>query len=187
MIQGFLLDGLPATQFPYLQCNVSRLDSLCAEAKAISDQLEQAKKGVAALSIFHSRLHKEQMVRSNVQSIKTTASARYAPLQPDAFDLSAIPVSLFVELVSFVPIPYLKTLAGHGETLRYAADLARGRPLHAQWGTYYTFLMKVNPEWAQRFSDEPKNIHLSMAASVAKRGTNRLRSIHSTPLQILCR
>jgi len=65
-------------------------------------------------------------------------------------------------LVSFVPIPHLKTLAGHGETLRHAAELARGRPLHAQWGTYYTFLMKVNTEWAQRFFDEVQ-AHLAAA------------------------
>ena len=153
MIEGFILDGLPATQFPYLQCNISQLERLCTEAQAVSEQLEQAKKGVAALSVFRSRLHNEQIVRSNVRSIKTTASARYAPLLTDGFDLSAVPIGLFVELVSFVPIPYLKTLAGHGETLRHAAEVARGRPLHAQWGTYYTFLMKVNTGWAQRFSD----------------------------------
>jgi hypothetical protein len=153
MIEGFVLDGLPATQFPYLQCNISQLERLCTEAQTITEQLEQAKKGVAALSVFHSRLHNEQIVRSNVQSVKTTASARYALLLTDGFDLSAVPIGLFVELVSFVPIPYLKTLAGHGETLRHAAELARGRPLHAQWGTYYTFLMKVNTGWAQRFSD----------------------------------
>jgi hypothetical protein len=153
MIEGFVLGGLPATRFPYLQCNHSQLERLCTEAKAISEQLEQAKKGVTALGVFHNRLRNEQIVRSNAQSIKTTASARYAPLLADGFDLSAVPIGLFVELVSYVPIPYLKTLAGDGETLRYAAELAKGRPLHAQWGTYYTFLMKVNIEWAQRFSD----------------------------------
>jgi hypothetical protein len=88
-----------------------------------------------------------------VQSVKTTASARYAPHLTDGFNLSAVPIAFFVELVSFVPIPHLKTLSGHSETLRYVAELARGRSLHPQWGTYYTYLMKVNVEWAQRFSD----------------------------------
>jgi hypothetical protein len=153
MIEGFVLDGLPATRFPYLQCNISQLEQLCTEVQAILEQLEQAKKGVTALNVFHHKLHNAQIVRSNVQSIRTTASARYAPLQTDGFDLSAVSIGLFIELVTFVPIPYLKTLAGHGETLRHAAELAKGRPLHAQWGTYYTFLMKVNAGWAQKFSD----------------------------------
>jgi hypothetical protein len=153
MVESFILDGLPATQFPYLKCSISQLEHLCTEARDVLERLERAKKGVVALSIFHNRLHNEQIIRSNVQSIKTTASARYAPLLTDGFDLSAVPIGLFVELVSFVPIPYLKTLAGHDETIRYAAELAKGRPLHAQWGTYYTFLMKINTEWAQRFSD----------------------------------
>ena len=153
MIQSFVLGSLPATQFPYLQCNLVQLESLCAEAQTITELLEQVKKGAAALNVFQNMLDNEQIVRSNMQSIKTTASARYAPLLTDGFDLSAVPIDMFVEMVSFVPIPYLETLAGHVETLRYAAKLARGRPLPAQWGTYYTSLVKVNAVWVQRFSD----------------------------------
>jgi hypothetical protein len=153
MIEGFVLDGLRATQFPYLQYNNSQLEYLCTEVQTIAEHLEQAKRGVAALNVFQSRLQNEQIVRSNVQSIKTTASVRYAPLLNEGFDLSAAPIGLFVQMVSFIPIPYLKILAGNGETHRHAAELARGRRLHAQWGTYYTSLMKVNPEWAQRFFD----------------------------------
>jgi hypothetical protein len=171
MIEGFAIDGLPATQFPYLQCNISQLERLCTEAQVISEQLEQAKKGVTALSVFHSRLHTRQIVRSNLQSIKTTASARYAPLLTDDFTLSAVPISLFVELVSFVPIPHLKTLAGQGETLRHAAELAKGRPLHAQWGTYYTFLMKVDTGWAQKFFDGQ---YISFSVRVAQKLTSSL-------------
>ena len=64
--------------------------------------------------------------------VGSTSGTQYLALRPllaDGFDLSAVPIDLFVNLVSLVPIPYLKTLASHGETLLHVAaprEIGRG-------------------------------------------------------------
>ncbi|CRG89852.1 hypothetical protein PISL3812_06891 [Talaromyces islandicus] len=82
--------------------------TVCRRVK--TQRLDEAKRGVAALNLLQARFHNNRAVRCTPQSVKVTAAARYAP-NLDGLDLSSITVNAFVGLVTFLPLPDIKTLA----------------------------------------------------------------------------
>ena len=151
MADEFYLHNSPALGFPFIELGLERLDRLAQNAQQIVALLEHAKRGAASLSVFQSRLHHKQAVRATAQNVKATAAARYAPQRGGGFDLSAIMINVFVDLVTYLPLAELKTLSNHADALRIATELLRNSDLNPRWGTYYTFLIASNKAWANSF------------------------------------
>lgn len=71
--------NVPATQFPFIECGLDQLDKLSTYTAALSELLDQAKRGVTTLNLLQTRIQNNQVVRCTPQSVKVTAAARYAP------------------------------------------------------------------------------------------------------------
>lgn len=150
MADHFFFHNVPAIQFPFIECDLDQLNKLSLYADALSARLDEAKRGVASLNTLQDRFHNNRVVRCTPQSVKVTAAARYAP-SPNGLDLSSITVNAFVGLVTFLPLPDIKTLAGNPAALHKCDFFFETKGPNARWGAYYTHLTACNPDWAQRF------------------------------------
>lgn len=149
MADHFFFHNVPAIEFPFIECDLDQLNKLSVYVDALSARLDQAKRGVASLNLLQARFHNNRVVRCTPQSVKVTAAARYAP-SSDGLDLSSITINAFVGLVTFLPLPDIKTLAGNADALRKCDLFFERIGVNARWGTYYTHLTACNPDWAQR-------------------------------------
>lgn len=150
MADEFYYRNTPAVRFPYVECDLEQLQGLTRNAQNILSLLEYTKKSVAALALFQTRLYQNRVVRCTKQSVKVTASARYAP-EDSSVDLRSIPVNVFVDLVTYLPLLEVKALVNNADALRRVTHLFCLRPLNHLWGTYYTYLTSCNKEWATLF------------------------------------
>ncbi|KAH8689417.1 hypothetical protein BGW36DRAFT_365186 [Talaromyces proteolyticus] len=150
MADHLFFRNVPAIQFPFIECDLHQLNKLSLYVDTLSELLDQAKRGVASLNLLQARVHNNQVVRCTPQSVKVTAAARYAP-SPGGLDLGNIAINSFVGLVTFLPLPDIKTLANNTAALRKSDLLFERKEVNARWGTYYTHLTACNSEWAQRF------------------------------------
>jgi hypothetical protein len=144
--------NVPAIHFPFVDCNLDQLNQLSRDTDTLSKLLDQAKRAVSCLNLLLSRVHDNQFVRCTPQSVKVTAAARYAP-STAPLDLSSISINSFVGLVTFLPLPDIKTMAHNPDALRRADGFFERGKVNARWGVYYTHLTACNPEWAQCFLD----------------------------------
>lgn len=142
--------NIPALSFPFIQLPQVQLDFLLSNTRSLLETLERAKKGVVVLDHFQSRLSGKQVVRCTPQSVRVTAAARYAP-NPDDLNLSSITTTLFVHLITYLPLPEIRVLAGNHDALHEASKISMNEDIDQRWGTYYTYLASVNKEWAQLF------------------------------------
>ncbi|KAJ9612960.1 hypothetical protein H2200_002901 [Cladophialophora chaetospira] len=149
----FYYRNTPAVRFPYVECDLEQLQTLTRNAQDILSVLEHTKKTVAALTLLQSRLSEQRAVRCTTQSVRATAAARYASVERH-FDLSSIPVNVFVDLVTYLPLLDVKTLATSADALGKITQLFSSRSLSPRWGTYYTCLTSCNQEWAKLFFDD---------------------------------
>jgi hypothetical protein len=131
---------------------LTRLDTLSQNAHHILELIDYAKKGAAALIVLQTRLHNRQAVRCTTQNVKATAAARYGPPR-DGFALNIVPIEVFVNLVTYLPLADLKTIAKYPDALDKATGILEKRGLDSKWGTYYTYLMTNNQLWAKHYFD----------------------------------
>lgn len=150
MCDQFYYRNVPAFSYPFIQLSEPQLDFLLNDTRAILEKLERAKKCAIVLDHFQSRLRQKQAVRCTPQSVRVTAAARYAP-QTDDLDLTKIPTSLFIHLITYLPLPGIRVLAANQDVLREATKISMGGDVDQRWGTYYTCLGAVNKEWALLF------------------------------------
>lgn len=153
MADHFYFHNIPAIQFPFIECDLDLLNKLSHYTEALSARLDQAKRGVACLNLLQARFHNNRVVRCTPQSVKVTAAARYAPSSDGGMllDLSSVSINAFVGLVTFLPLPDIKTLASNADALRKCDVFFEKVGANPRWGTYYTQLTACNPDWAQRF------------------------------------
>lgn len=152
--------NVPAIQFPFIECDLGQLKQLSLYTDALSERLDQAKRGVASLNLLHARVHNNQVVRCTLQSVKVTAAARYAP-SPGGLDLSSIKINSFVGLVTFLPLPDIKILANDTAALR-KSDLFFLRGKRRMLGGEYTTLIstRVTRSGPNAFSTVRYSLHI---------------------------
>lgn len=148
----FYFRDFPAVLCPYIDLDQQQLNRLTRNAQDILNILEHTKKSVAALTLFRRRLRENRVVRCTIQSVKFTAAARYVPNSGEC-NLDDIPVNVFIDLVTYLPLLDVKVLAEDAYARRRLTQLFFDRPLNPRWGTYYTYLTRHNKDWAKCFFD----------------------------------
>lgn len=150
MADQFYYHNIPAVRFPYVECDIEQLRRLSGNAQDILSILEYTKRSVIAIGQFQARVDQNRVVRCTKNSVMTTAAARYGLVDP-ALDLRSVPINVFVDLVVFLPLIDIRTLANNADALRKVTQLFSSRALNPRWGTYHTYLTECNAIWAKRF------------------------------------
>lgn len=112
MADEFYYRNTPAVQFPYVQCDLEQLQRLSRNAQGIPSLLKYNQKSVAALGVFQTRRAQNRTGEMYSASVKTTAAARYASVD-HTFDLRNILINVFFDLVTYLPLLDIKTLASN--------------------------------------------------------------------------
>lgn len=166
MNEELYLSGIPAKEYPFIDCDIEQLDRISSNTRDILQRVEHARKAVVTLSVLNARLSNGQVVRCTTQSVKTTAAARYDS-NDTSMNLSGLPVILFVDLVTYLPLPDIKALAKNDDALRKAVQMCAHRQLDPRWSVYYTYLTSVNELWAKQFLEgQSTHVYLKEHANI---------------------
>lgn len=146
----FSLQGVPALSYQYEQCNPDQLDFLTQQTNLIIARLEDAKKSASIISTLMTRLNNQYFVRCTTQSVSITAAARYDPAASD-MDLHFLDIAFFVGLVTYLPLPTIRTLVANPAATRRAATIWQNHSVDPRWTVYFSRLTFVNEQWAALF------------------------------------
>lgn len=150
MAPDLCLEGVPAADYDLTACNIEQLNQLESHANAIIDRIRDTKKGSGIVASLVTRHANRQFVRCTDQSVKTTATARYHPLTID-LDLSGLTTACFVGVVTYLPLPAVKSLVANNSAVKRAEEIWKGKPPDSRWAIYYERLTSVNQIYASMF------------------------------------
>lgn len=141
---------VPAPVYDLTACTTDQLDQLEQQANEVVERIRDTKKGGSIIASLINRHQNRQFVRCTNQSVKTTAGARYDPTSTE-FDLSNLSIVCFVGVVTYLPLPLIKSLVTNESATKWAEQIWQGKDPDTRWGTYYTCLTSVNSAWASMF------------------------------------
>lgn len=150
-LDNLFYGDIPAIHFSFINLPLNQLNHLTHQANHLTQLLEQAKRLVSSLNALQTRVQNKQSVRCTPQSVKITAASRYTSHATQNLDLRGVNISTFVGLVTFLPLPDIKILAGDREAMRKCEQIFCGMEIDKRWGVYYRQLMGYNSDWAGKY------------------------------------